>query len=80
MNAKNIYEWGKAVAVIGGAISTVFVLASGAMQKINAVPGIQKDVAALTARVDRMDGELEFIVQYVEDRTGRKYTPAPASR
>ncbi|HXT00369.1 MAG TPA: hypothetical protein VN915_06815 [Elusimicrobiota bacterium] len=79
MNPDDIYRWGKALAVVAGVGSSAFVIASGVVQKINAVPGIQKDIAALQLQEAEKAGELRFVVRAVERMSGLKYHPAPAS-
>lgn len=80
MNPEKIYEWGKAAAVIVGIVSSCFVVASGALQKLDAVPGLQKDIAALQLQQAAQEGELRFVVKALERMSGLKYHPAPASR
>lgn len=64
------------IIVIVGAASTLFMVASGAVQNIMAVPGIQKHIAETDVQVGSMNGKLNFVVTILAERSGRRYDPA----
>jgi hypothetical protein len=58
---KPVLEWMQAAAVIIGAVSTLFVFASGAIQKINSVPKLQSDLHDLEIRVANQQGQITVL-------------------